>query len=219
MFKTEIEKYLEPTYYLDFNNQIIKKKALELTETISADNFSEKAIKLFYFVRDQIPYKVSIKKEIYLRKNLKASKTLERGNGFCIPKSILLASLGRAVGIPTRLHFVDIENHMTSDRFRDIMGSNLFVYHAYMEFYLNGKWIEANVGFDKELCIKKGFPIIEFDGKNPGLFAHSDENGKPFVDYIKDRGISSDLPYYKILLTWAAIYGLHWSRGRKKSNK
>ena len=66
----------------------------------------EKAIKLFYWVRDEIrydPYTFSA-----LKRDYKATKILERGKGWCVQKAILLTALGRAAGIPSRLHFADI---------------------------------------------------------------------------------------------------------------
>ena len=42
------------------------------------------------------------------------SATLARGYGFCVNKAVLLAALARAVGIPARLGFADVRNHLSS---------------------------------------------------------------------------------------------------------
>ncbi|KKM81897.1 hypothetical protein LCGC14_1325210, partial [marine sediment metagenome] len=118
---------LKPTFFMDYGHPLVSEKAGELTEGIPEDDDIGKAVKFFYFVRDQIRYTVKNARESYNKENWRSSLTLERGEGFCIPKSILLASLARAVGIPSRLHFVDIVNHMTSERLKKDMGNNLFI--------------------------------------------------------------------------------------------
>jgi len=156
--KGNLEDTLNPTFFMDYKHPLVQEKARELTESIPKEDDISKAVKLFYFVRDQIRYTVKNARESYNKKNWKSSLTLERGFGFCIPKSILLASLARAAGIPSRLHYVDIVNHMTSERLKRNMGSNLFIFHGFVELFLNGRWVEANCAFDKELCIRKNFP-------------------------------------------------------------
>ncbi|MHA2339797.1 MAG: transglutaminase-like domain-containing protein, partial [Candidatus Hodarchaeales archaeon] len=137
---SSFEETLKSTFYMDYENPLIQDKAKELIEGIPEDNDIAKAIKLFYFVRDEIKYSVKNARESYNKENWKSSATLKRGFAFCIPKAILLASLARAVGLPSRLHFVDIVNHMTSERLKKDMGSNLFIFHGFVELFLDGRW-------------------------------------------------------------------------------
>ena len=130
------EDTLNATFFMDYQHPLVKEKARELTEGIPKDDNIEKAKKLFYYVRDQIRYTVKHARESYNKESWKSSLTLERGEAFCIPKSILLASLARAVVIPSRLHFVDIVNHMTSERLKRDMGNNLFIFHGFV-FLIN----------------------------------------------------------------------------------
>jgi transglutaminase-like putative cysteine protease len=211
------QKYLKPTYCIDHTESSIIEKSRELVQDVSEKNDIERGIKLFYFVRDEIKYIVKYDNDYYKRSNLKASATLARGYGFCIQKAVLLAALARAIGIPSRLHFNDIVNHMTSKKYREFVGNDKFLYHGYTELFLNGKWVEANVAFDKELCERKNWPIVEFDGIKPGLFAHQDESGKPFIDYIKDHGTFARVPYQQIIFTWMIGYGYKMHGKRKKS--
>lgn len=210
---TSFEETLKPTFFLDYEQPLIKEKVKELIEGIPEDDDIGKAVKLFYFVRDQIRYSVRNTRESYNKENWKSSLTLKTGFAFCIPKSILLASLARAVGIPSRLHYVDIVNHMTSERLKKDMGSNIFIFHGFVELFLDGHWVEANCAFDKELCLRKNFPAVNFDGKRDGLFAATNKDGKQFVEYIKDRGIYNDAPHQEIMQTWAIEYP-----GRYKDN-
>ncbi|KKN55207.1 hypothetical protein LCGC14_0584770, partial [marine sediment metagenome] len=185
----DFKETLKPSFFMDYDHPLVYEKAKEITEGIPEGDDINKAIRLFYYVRDQIRYTVKHARESYNKESWKSSLTIERGEGFCIPKSITLASLARAVGIPSKLHFVDIVNHMTSERLKKDMGNNLFIFHGFVELFLGGKWVEANCAFDKELCIRKNFPAVTFDGIKDGLFASTNNDGEPFIEYVKDRGV------------------------------
>ncbi|UCC18659.1 MAG: transglutaminase domain-containing protein [Promethearchaeota archaeon] len=188
--------YLQPTEFLDFHKTRVKNTAIEITKDLKTDK--EKAIALFYWVQNEIKYNMFT---YYpkIKANLKASVTLRRKNGFCMSKATLLSTFARAVGIPARIHMVDIINHKISKRVVNLMGTNAFHCHAYSELYLNGKWIKATPVFDKETSIKGGFlPIIKFDGENDALFDTLDKDGNLFVEYIEDWGNYADVPIEKI---------------------
>ncbi|MBD3197907.1 MAG: transglutaminase [Candidatus Lokiarchaeota archaeon] len=208
---SKFEEYLKLTYFLDFDKKKVRNKALEITK--SAETNSEKAIELFYWVRDKIKYNM-MSYVPKIKANFKASVTLRRGYGFCVSKSILLASFGRAVDIPTRLHLVDIINHKISEKVVEFMGTNVMYYHGYAEFYLNERWIKLAPIFDKMTAEKAGFlPLTEFDGKNDALFSHDDLDGNIFVEYINDHGIYSDLPLKTIEKTFDEKYGSIFQEG------
>ena len=103
----DLEQYLQPTEFFDFYKPKVKNKAIEITEGLETDK--EKAIALFYWVRDKIIYRQG---SFYLTKStFKASTNLRRGYGFCVSKAVLLSTLARAVKIPARIHLCDIINH------------------------------------------------------------------------------------------------------------
>lgn len=210
-------KYLCPTYFLDFDSPAIKEKANLLVKSIPKGSTGEKVKALFYFVRDEIKYKIQA--DIFRRKTLKSSNTLANGHGFCIPKAILLASLARALKIPSRLHFADIRNHRITDSLRSLMGTDLFTYHGYCEVYLGNNWIKLNPAFDKELCEEKGFIPVEFDGEHHALFSKVDAYGNPFMEYIVDHGTFSDVPYNQIVTAWVETYGSHMMKNAANFNK
>ena len=191
-----MEEYLQPTEFLDFDKKRVREKALEITRDLKTDK--EKAIALFYWVRNTLKYN-AFSYYPKIRANLKASVTMRRKNGFCMSKAVTLSAMARAVGIPARIHMVDIINHKISQRFKDLMGTNAFHCHAYSELYLNGKWVKATPVFDPETSLKGGFlPEIEFDGEHDALFQTHDAEGNKFVEYIADWGIYSDVPIEKI---------------------
>ena len=215
------EEYLKPTMFLDFNHSLIQDQILKMfpnlkisnsmnsNKTIQLDleSIRQIAIKLFYFVRDEIKY--TIITSFLSRKMMKSSEILKNRRGYCVQKAILLSSLGRAVGIPSRLHFADIINYKASKKIQRFMGTNLFVWHGFTEFYINNNWIKLTPAFDKELCEEQGFPIVEFDGYNNAVFQPYDKDGNKFIEYIKDRGIFSDVPYNKINGDLIETYGEH----------
>jgi len=196
MDQQDFDQYLQPTEFLDFDKSVVKKAALKVTEGLTTDK--EKAIVLFNWVQETLKYN-ALAYYPKIRGNLKASVSIRRKQGFCMSKAITLSALARAVGIPARIHMVDIINHKISQRFKDFMGTDAFYCHAYSELWLNGKWVKATPVFDKETSIKgKFFPIIEFDGENDALFSEYDEEGNKFVEYIGDHSSFADCPIEKI---------------------
>jgi hypothetical protein len=188
--------YLQPTEFFDFNKKTVKEKAFEITKGLKTKN--EKSIALFYWVRDKIKYNM-LTYVPNVKANFKASVTLRRKNGFCISKSILLSSFARAIGIPARIHLVDLINHLISQKVIDWMGTNVMYVHGYSEFYLNGKWVKLTPSFDPETAIKGKFlPMVEFDGENDAIFPKYDNEGNRFGEYIADRGVYADLPLDEI---------------------
>ena len=184
--------YLQPTEFFDFDKKGVYEKAHEITKGITFEK--EKAIKLFYWVRNEIKYNMMTYNP-KIKANFKASTTLRRGDGFCVSKSILLSSFARAVGIPARIHLVDLINHKISQKVIDFMGTNVMYYHGYSEFYLNNKWIKLTPSFDTNTAIKGRFlPMVEFDGEHNAIFPKFDNEGNPFGEYLTDRGIHADLP-------------------------
>jgi transglutaminase-like putative cysteine protease len=202
MTENGFEIYLSPTYYIDSRNE----KIMEFAEQVShdADEGIEKAVRLFYAVRDQIrydPYGIE-KNPVYF----KASSTLKRKSGFCVAKAILLAALARAVQIPSRLGFADVRNHLTTDRLKSLMKTDVFVFHGYTELYLAGKWVKATPTFNLDLCDKFGVSPLEFDGKTDCMLHEFDKEGNRHMEYLKDHGHYADLPVEKLLASMKEAY-------------
>ena len=192
----DLSKYLEASEYYDFDNPLVKEKAFEIIKDTKDD--SEKAIALFYWVRNEIKYNMRTYMPFDIN-NFIASVTLKRKNGFCVSKSILLSTFARAVGIPARIHLVDLINHKVSQKIKDFMETDVMYYHGYSELYLNGKWVKLTPSFDPETAIKGGFiPMVEFDGRNNAIFPKYDDNGNKYGEYVLDRGVYSDLPLEEI---------------------
>ncbi len=196
-------RYLKPTFIIDSDNRKVIEFARQVVENINDP--IKKAIKIFYVVRDQIwydPYTPFYKPEHY-----KASEILKKKRGFCIPKASLLCALGRALGIPSRLAFFDVKNHLTTKQLREFFGSDIFVFHGVTEFFLNGKWVKATPAFNAELCKIHNVPPLEFNGKEDAIFQAFNLENKQFMEYLRFRGSYEDVPLNEILKAFEEEYG------------
>ncbi len=197
-----MEDYLKPTPFMDFDHPAVKAFAEKHTKDISKPK--EKAVKLFYAVRDGIrynPYHIDL-----TVKGMCASTTLKNGHSWCVGKAILLSAVCRAAGIPARLGFADVRNHQTPEVVAKVLRTNVFFWHGYSLLYLNKKWVKATPAFDTKLCEKHGIVPVEFDGEKDAVFHLYDRNGQPHMEYLKDRGTYDDLPLKEIYDTYLHEY-------------
>lgn len=182
--------YLSPTKFIDSDHPRVIEYARAKTGNCKTDK--EKTIALYYAVRDDIlydPYNLVLLPEV-----IKASLTLERGRGYCIEKSLLLAACGRALGIPVRLGFSIVQNHLSTKKFVEMLRTDKFVFHGYNEFWLNEKWVKCTPAFNKSLCEKFGVHPLEFDGEHDSIF-HEFEGGKQYMTYLHEYGQFDDFPF------------------------
>ncbi len=201
---TNVEVYLKPTATIDCDNQLIREKTWNLTKGIN--DTAAKAKVLFYWVRDEIEYNPFVPLEIF--ESYRASETVKRGEGFCVEKAAVLAAFARAAGIPARLHFADIRNHLVSSRLLEVMGTNLFSYHGYTELHIGEKWVKATPAFDFKMCQEHRIIPVEFDGQHHAVFHSHNSDGKLHIEYVKDHGSRIDVPVEEILADWKRHYGL-----------
>ena len=201
--KKENQRYLTPTAIIDSNHKTIHDYAME---TVGATTEPvEIAVKLYLAVRDNILYDPY--SPFYLPEHYRASYVLKRGRSFCVPKASLLCALGRACGIPSRAGYADVRNHLATKQLLDFIGSNLFVYHGFVEFYLEGKWVKATPAFNSSLCRRHNVSPLEFNGREDSLFQAYNLENKKFMEYVKFYGIYADIPVDQIVAAWKKAYG------------
>ncbi len=199
--------YLQPTPFIDSDSP----EVIEFARSVSGDETTDidKAIKLYYAVRDGIyydPYRIDLSPP-----GFKASTVLAKGFGFCIPKAVLLAALTRVVGIPSRLGFADVRNHLSTERLKRLMQSDVFVYHGYTEMFLKNKWVKATPAFNRSLCERFEVHPLEFDGRNDSIFHEFDPKGNRHMEYLHDHGQFADLPYHQIVEVMKKHYPILFS--------
>src|SRR5678815_3826435 len=56
------------------------------------------------------------------------------------------------------------DSHLTSPRLAETMGTDLFVYHGFTEFRIEGKWLKCTPAFNLELCRRFRVKPLEWDG-------------------------------------------------------
>jgi transglutaminase-like putative cysteine protease len=196
--------FLETTYFLDWESepvQLFTRAAVgDATESVDV------AARIFAAVRDRVwydPYSVSENPEHY-----RASYVAASGSAYCVPKAVLLTAVARAAGIPARLGFCDVRNHLQTPALRRRMGgSDLFVYHGYSELLLDGRWLKATPAFNRELCARFGVDPIEFDGRSDALLHQYSSDGARHMEYLRDHGWFADLPLSEILAALRFHYG------------
>lgn len=186
-----MERYLGATFTIEADHTKIRETAGMVTQGCS--NNEERAVKLFYFARDSIAYNVYMI-SVFVE-DFRASKILEWGKGYCVQKAVLLASLGRAAGIPSRLGFAQIKNHKVPERIHEVLGTTIFPRHGYNQFFLNGRWVSATATFDRTLCEKNGLPTVEFNGREDALLPEKTLQGEPYIEYLEKFAPSEDLPF------------------------
>ena len=199
------EEYLTPTEFIDSDSpevQAFAKKAV-----YGATTEREKAVKLYYAVRDGIyydPYRIEPVKTAF-----KASAILRQGYGYCVAKAVLLAAALRSQGIPCKLHFADVRNHLTTERLKKMMKTDTFYYHGYNDIWLDGRWIKVTPTFNLSLCEKFKVKPLDWDGISDAVFHPFDMEGRRHMEYVNDHGSFSDLPYETIINMFRSRYGDH----------
>jgi len=195
--------YLEPTAFFDFDEPIVRDFAA--TTTADADTPTDKAIKLFYAIRDGIrydPYTMSGDPAMYA-----ASYVLEAKAAFCVPKAALMVACARSLGIHAGIGLSNVTNHLCTDRLLNLMGGqSLFIHHGYAVLHLDGKWVKAAPTFNLKLCTKFDVVPTEFDGKSSALFQEYDRLGRRHMEYVADHGVWSDLDLDRVVSDFLALY-------------
>ncbi len=188
-----IDLYLQPTYFIDSEQPDIQRF---VKNTIGNEvDKTKNAVKLYYAVRDgwrYNPYNIDLRHVA-----MKASSLFNREtkSGYCIEKACLLNACLRAAGIPSRFCFFDVKNHIGVEKLMETLKTDVLVFHACCDIYLNGKWVKATPAFNVELCHHLGVAPLEFDGVNDSIFQQYDSAGGVFMEYLRDYGTFHDVPH------------------------
>lgn len=211
------QDYLKPTSIIDSDHPDIVAYARKAAG--DSQNLLEKAVKIYYAVRDGIRYDPYC--PFYLPEHYRASNVLKSGRGYCVCKASLLCALGRSLGIPSRVGFATVRNHLATKQLLDFLGSDLFVYHGYTDFFLNGKWVKATPAFNKELCERHKVAPLEFNGLEDSIFQPYNSENRLFMEYTDFQGTYADIPVEIIIAAWEKAYGRErvqgWIKGLEET--
>jgi len=204
---TDLDPYLAPNYFVDADHDEVIRYAA--SHGAPAGNPTDAAVRLYYAIRDGFrynPWGVQLERSAF-----KASAVLlrERSLGaHCIDKANLLAACARSLGVPARLHYANVRNHIGTEQLERHLGTNLLVFHGYAELYLSDRWVAATPAFNKELCDHLGVAPLEFDGRVDSIFQQYDRAGGRFMEYVHDHGAYPDIPFDLMVGEWKKHYGI-----------
>jgi len=160
-----LKEFLKETKYCDFEHPAIQQLAQKLTD--KCDNPKEKAVSLFYWVRDNIYYRVGFW-------NRKASETLAERSGTCTNNANLLVALLRASNIPAGYSVIRVNGQeffgpVILPTFKKRISKNPL--HIYTQVWLNGKWIKCDPSIDMYFSEKTSYfnpqsKLVDWDGEN-----------------------------------------------------
>lgn len=193
---------LAPTWFLDHEHPDVRAFAEDTTAGLTDD--ADRAATLFAAVREEIrydPYRVDLRREA-----MRASAVLTSGRNWCVPKATLLAASARAVGIPARLGFADVRNHLSTPKLLELMGTDVFRWHGYTTLAVDGAWHKASPAFNAALCERFGVEALEFDGRADALLHAYDGRGERYMEYVVDRGEYDELPFEELVTDLQATY-------------
>jgi len=199
---TDLAVFLCATPTIDFESAAVQEFVAANSAGTTTDLVQAKS--LYYAVRDQIrydPYTASRQLSDY-----SASHTLQAGRGWCVTKAILYAACCRAVGIPARLGYADIRNHLSTANLRCLMGTDIFYWHGYTDVYLKRKWVKATPAFNIALCARFRLQPLEFDGLEDSIFHPYDLDGQKHMEYLNYHGEFADLPFELIMSDFDKFY-------------
>ena len=203
-----MSEYLTPGSFVDSDHPAVIAFSREYSK---GKGEREKAVSLYYAVRDRIRYNPF--QNFTLDDTYRASVCLEQGSGWCVPKAALLAACARAAGIPARVGYADVRNHITTPELTAKMGTDLFVFHGYTDLLLDGMWVKATPAFNLSLCIRFRVKPLEFDGISDSLFHPFDEDNRRHMEYVRDRGVYADVPAEQIKRTFSETYPKYYALG------
>jgi transglutaminase-like putative cysteine protease len=204
---------LSATYFIDKDHPDIAAFSKQHAQKGTSD--LERAVSLYYAVRDMIRYNpYSIEPE---KASMKASAVLAKGQGYCVAKAVLLAACLRNQGIPARLGFADVKNHLNTARLKELMETDLFVWHGFTEVFLEGKWVKATPAFNLGLCESFNVKPLEFDGTCDSVFHPLDNLGNRHMEYVNEHGSFDDLPWDRALAAMKQAYPRYFETHARKT--
>ena len=142
-----------------------------------------------------------------------AQRGLRQGHGWCVPKAALLAAVCRAAGLHARLGYADVRNHLSTERLRQTMQTDVFIWHGYTDLWIDGQWVKATPAFNIELCDKFGLLPLKFDGRSDSIYHPYDKAGHRHMEYVHQRGTFDDMPLAQITADFRHVYA-NWMQAQ-----
>ncbi len=203
--------WLAATEFIDHDHPAVREF---VAAHVSGDTAKEKALSLYYAVRDEVrydPYSCSME-----RVAMRASTCAAKRVGYCVPKALLYCACLRAVGIPARPGFADVKNHLTTEKLAKMLGSDIYAWHGYVSLLLGGKWVKATPAFNLAMCERFGVLPLDFDGEHDSLMHPYNSANQRHMEYVKQRGEFDDLPYDELRDDMLRMYPVLVAAGERR---
>ena len=183
-----MQNFLKETPFLDYSSSEIQNY---ISEFIALPSKKEKAIALYYKVRDGFlydPYHLNLTQE-----GLTSSTILTKKRAWCVEKSIVMASCARALGIPTKLGYAIVKNHIGVEKLTHYLKKPEIVFHGYLELFINDKWVKCKPTFDQRVCRISKVTPLDWNAEEDSMFQEF-EKDKRFMEYTHFYGSFEDVP-------------------------
>jgi transglutaminase-like putative cysteine protease len=203
-----MKEFLQPARFVDSDHPQVVEFA---RKHAVGKAHREKAVALYYAVRDSVRYNPF--QNFTLDDAYRGSACLARNEGWCVPKAALLAACARVAGIPARVGYADVKNHLTTPALTAKMGTDLFVFHGYTDLFLDGNWVKATPAFNLAMCTRFRVKPLEFNGREDSIFHPFDADNRRHMEYLHFRGTYADVPADEIRRVFAETYPRYFNLG------
>lgn len=201
---SHLDEYLQPAACIDSDHPAVVAFARDVLSGHAHESVTARAVRLYYAVRDGFrydPYAVDLSLP-----GMRASSVLAAGRGWCVPKATLLAAACRVAGIPAAVGFADVRNHLSTERMRQMMNTDIYYWHGYTAIHLDGRWLKVTPAFNLALCERFGLQPLEFDGHADSIYHPYDLAGNRHMEYLQMRGEFADVPLDQMLPELQRLY-------------
>ncbi len=198
---TPPDRALAPTALIDSDHPAVAAFAREHARGATE---RERAVALYLAVRDRFrydPYRLDLRPEA-----MRASSVLAVGHGWCVTKAALLAAACRAAGIGARVGYADVRNHLSTERMRQVMKTDVFFWHGYTDVRVEGRWWKATPAFNIELTERFGLLPLDWDGASDSIYHPFDKSGQRHMEYLNQHGAFDDMPLERIVADFERHY-------------
>ena len=136
--ETDLKPFLSSSVYLDTDDLLIQKLAKKgKGKAKTSQEIANKLTKFVFRYMSNKNYEVGF---------ATASEVARNKAGDCTEHSILLAALGRALGIPSRV----VTGLVYADEFED--QKDVLVYHMWTQFYIDEQWVNLDSALGLVKC-------------------------------------------------------------------
>lgn len=181
---TRVGPFLDVSAACDWQHPTIRHLAAQLTQGCATE--TERATRLFHWVRDEITFQVGDWQYI-------ASATLAVRRGTCSNKANLLVALARATGIPAGFHVMRVDGKrylgpIVPPTLRKFIAARSI--HVYATLQVEGHWLRCDPSDDRRFAentahLNPQSRLVAWDGQHDAVVqldpAHVYEDQGPLV--------------------------------------